>query len=1414
MKKLATAIISFASLLASCAPDPVQVQVLDLRFDARLKAEISYPGEDDVVPDSVITVTGKVIDPAATMVCRVNNEEFKVDGPSRGGQFAITDVPLKRGPNLIEIVASKGTVSSTVERRFIHDPAVSVKILEPTEGSEVRAGWISVKAIAPKDVDKVWINDQLVQRQGDFFITSRIEVQEGINVIAVRANIKGRRESFAVKVIKDTRPPVIEVLEPKNGSFTNNREVEFVGTVDDPKAKVFVDSLPAIVADGKFRAMVPLASNTNEIVVYAEDTFGNRSRKEKVRVDYDASRPQVSVLAPKPGELVRQLPLKVMVGSTKAPFSIQAILNGDETTMVERTFDVSPGEFAFAAEQLPDGNHKLAVKITDAAGNSDTINMTVATDTNPPVITVAGVEEGAQITETKPMIKVEDPNLDPASVVITLNGRPFKSGTPLSSRAGNSGPQNLVISAADRFGNLVEQKISFEVKLNPLERLLREWERAWTEDEKTRSRLVEPMIRDIDAAGKLKPILTRFNPLREDTTISPVRPANGHIMAAYDVLDRIWPDIYSAPEVKQYFEVNRDLARNGIYQDLFDALAGAHKAGTFEVLDILGLELSKPDRTGWSQLTDIALLLDVFVNYKDSRRLYSALYEMGTMDLDGNKQTTTEIYDLPLDFLMPFFNLPANEFEPMIDFQAKIVSEKNAHKFAPRLLYNLIEIRNGKSFASVSRAPLACMVDPKRGRPLEKLMVSWGAFINHYLKDPRALEITETALFVMRDSLDTDAMESLSWALRYEGIDDALEAVRVMAQADVFDKILTDVGKILTAKDIDGRPIPYSMLLAVNGFLEPHKDIPNATYLDVILDGVNRLLTKDANGKNSLEVVTDTFLDGLTAEQRKRMGDIFKYHTIDQKQRVLARPPKHPSDASRMLRLLNTANTPMNCGIPVAFTDHIITFNMPGVPIKFPTKNLAVSAFEASKDLSAGTAKRMAALYDTMRRLAKVGNLFCEPNILDKLVDDPEPIKAMLNDAPIESMFRMVQELAKRGDAPYLVDMLNSVYLSGAAGLNDPLMVVVFDEGIFENFVETLKAVRDTRLPSDPNKKALTVFLDGFANLLRKPPHKKDRIIKPWLNLLKKLVGTAENRKKLEQALVWVGGVLKDPPPGMNIRELDNYIGDLIACDEKGTLAREFSRFMDSDPKNGDFRNLVPYMNAYLSASSRLALSFNRLIAQWLESGAMVNGLRFIQQWVDIDARYNNVLQDSLAMVLRPDARDNAPADALVYGLTKTIVPAVKENRQKIRNVLAAENRPRLHKLMAYPFKTMQLNGTTSYLEQSLPAARKLYAAKEGRTGRSSMNAFVRAYRVLAEQKVWLAVMDAEVIAAERGYLDRRRDPNVLESFAKIMDRSLTRFKAEAAARPEMDSGRYASLHVEMPGWDQSAWDQAVSGAR
>ncbi len=1410
MKRRFWAALSVALMLYSCAPAPTKVQVLDLRFDARLKAEISHPEEDDVVADEVITVAGRVIDPAAQLTARVNNEEVPVNGPTRGGYFTLDDVRLHPGPNLVEVMATKGTVSSMVERRFTLDQEVSVKILEPVDGADVRALWIAVKAIAPKDVDKIWINDQPVQRQGDFFTTSRVQIQEGINVIAARADVKGRREAFAIRVIKDSRPPVLEVKTPADGSSVNNREVEVSGTLDDPKAKVFANGLPAAVEGKNFRVMVPLKSSSNVIDIYAQDSSGNRSATTSVRVNYDASRPQVSVISPRPGELVRQLPLKVTVGSTKSPFSIEAVLDDNPESQVQQTFQVSPGEFSFAAPDLADGNHKVTVKITDAAGNSDILNVQVSTDTNPPVVTVAGVEEGAQITETKPIVEVKDPNLDPASVLITLNGRPFRSGTPLSSRTGNSGPQELAVVASDRFGNRADFKVNFDIKLNPLERLLREWERAWNEDEKTRTRLVEPMMRDIEAAGKLKPILTRFNPLREDTSVSPVRPANGNLMAAYDVLESIWPDIYTSQEVKQYFEVNRDLARNGVYQEMFDALAGAHKAGTFEVLELLGLELSKPDKAGWSQLSDMTMILDVFVNYKDARRLYSAFYEMGNMDLDGDRKTNYEFFDLPLEFIAPFFNLPQKEFEAMIDFQAKVTVEKGAHKLAPRLLYNLIEMRNGKSFASVSRVPLACMVDPKKGRPLEKLMESWGSFMAHYLKDPNALEITETVLFVMRDSLDIDSMDSLSWALRYEGIDDALEAFRVMAQADLFDKILSDVGKILTAKDIDGRPLPYTILLGLNGFLEPHKDFPNATYLDVILDGVNRLLTKDAQGKNSLEVVTDTFLDGLKPEQRKRMGDLFKYHTINQKQRVLARPPQYPSDSTRMLRLLNTAYTPMNCGIPVAFTDVIITFNMPGIPIKFPTKNLAVSAFEASKDLSASTAKRMAGMYDTMRRLAGVGNLFCEPNILDKLVDDPEPIKAMLNDAPIESMFRMVQELAKRGDAPYLVDMLNSVYISGAAGLNDPLMVVLFDQGIFENFVETLRAVRDTRLPSDPNKKALTVFLDGFANLLRKPPHRKDRIIKPWLNIAKKLVGTTENRKKLERVLVWLGEVLKNPPEGMRIREIDNNFGDLVACDQKGTLAQEFARFMDADPKNGDFRNLVPYIRAYLTVPSNVALSFNGLIAEWLEKGTMVNGVRFIQQWVDIDARYNNVLSDSLAMVVRPDAKDNAQADALVYGLTKTIVPVVKENRLKIKKVLNPENRPRLHRLMAYIFKTMQMNGQTSYLEQALPAARKIFNAREPRTGRSAMNAFVRAYRVLAQQGVFLAMLDAEVVAAEKGYLSKDRDPNVLEAFARIMDRSLTKFTVKSASLDGMPVSKpYASLPAD--GWDQTVWDAAVA---
>jgi len=82
------------------------------------------------------------------------------------------------------------------------------------------------------------------------------------------------------------------------------------------------------------------------------------------------------------------------------------------------------------------------------------------TDTTPPVVSIAGVTEGTTYAApVTPTFSATDANL--ASVVATLNGAAFTSGTPVS----KNGTYSLVVTAKDKSNNTTTKTVGFTVAI-------------------------------------------------------------------------------------------------------------------------------------------------------------------------------------------------------------------------------------------------------------------------------------------------------------------------------------------------------------------------------------------------------------------------------------------------------------------------------------------------------------------------------------------------------------------------------------------------------------------------------------------------------------------------------------------------------------------------------------------------------------------------------------------------------------------------------------------------------------------------------------------------------------------------------------------------------------------------------------
>lgn len=159
-----------------------------------------------------------------------------------------------------------------------------------------------------------------------------------------------------------------------------------------------------------------------------------------------------------------------LVAGSAVPIVVKAIDSQSLVTRVEYSFGTSAWTtFALDSQAgslyrmslagIADGPLQILARAFDAAGNqSDIAVLNLVIDNTAPAIQVAGVADGATYpAAVTPVVTVQDAHLQ--STVVTLDGAPFVSGTPVTS----GGAHVLHIDALDVAGNASARSVSFQI---------------------------------------------------------------------------------------------------------------------------------------------------------------------------------------------------------------------------------------------------------------------------------------------------------------------------------------------------------------------------------------------------------------------------------------------------------------------------------------------------------------------------------------------------------------------------------------------------------------------------------------------------------------------------------------------------------------------------------------------------------------------------------------------------------------------------------------------------------------------------------------------------------------------------------------------------------------------------------------
>ncbi|MEM4728508.1 MAG: Ig-like domain-containing protein, partial [Thermoplasmata archaeon] len=330
--------------------------------------ELTSPADGAFLNQEMVSVTGQT-EPSA--VVRVNGIPAFVSGTT----FEAL-VSLSEGVNTI-LVSAKDSAGNSVERTitvYLDTSPPDLTVFTPRDALWTNQSRLLVTG-ATEQGASVTINGQSTNVVGTLFETY-LTLLEGPNTITTVATDAAGNSRVVTRVVYlDTRPPDLVLTSPADGLALASRVVTVAGSVDFG-AEVRVNGELVQVVDFVFTQTLAFPEDgTQRIVVSATDQAGNTVVLTRT-VSLDTTTPTIVLTFPDEGLKAKQR-LITVTGQTE-PFA-RVVINTETVVLVGRD-----GLFAVPVV-LEDGENRITVKSTDAAGNTVTESRVVLKE-KPPVV--------------------------------------------------------------------------------------------------------------------------------------------------------------------------------------------------------------------------------------------------------------------------------------------------------------------------------------------------------------------------------------------------------------------------------------------------------------------------------------------------------------------------------------------------------------------------------------------------------------------------------------------------------------------------------------------------------------------------------------------------------------------------------------------------------------------------------------------------------------------------------------------------------------------------------------------------------------------------------------------------------------------------------------------------------------------
>jgi len=357
------------------------------------------------------------------------------------GSFT-AEVDISEGDNsvLIECRDAVWNTATLLRTVTLDSAAPELIVTEPSTDFTTNASVVVIKGLTELNASMT-MNGQFI-RVNETEWTATVGLVEGENLFVFVAKDKaGNNRTATVRVVRDTTPPPLVIVSPKDNSVTNSSNIEVRG-IAEAGALVKVNGVLAVLVGAEFKAQVKIdKQGRNSVRVEAWDTLNNRAEMSII-VNLDTVPPELKMSSPQNNLLTNAKSVEIRGRTEK----------GAQLTINERPVlpDLN-GVFAVSMGLSDEGPNTFDVVARDPAGNVAQYILTVIRDTEL-VHSVTTPTEGTKVSSaTVLVIGAAEGNSTVSVNGKTVSLRPDK--TFISEVALVKGKNTITVEFRDKAGN-------------------------------------------------------------------------------------------------------------------------------------------------------------------------------------------------------------------------------------------------------------------------------------------------------------------------------------------------------------------------------------------------------------------------------------------------------------------------------------------------------------------------------------------------------------------------------------------------------------------------------------------------------------------------------------------------------------------------------------------------------------------------------------------------------------------------------------------------------------------------------------------------------------------------------------------------------------------------------------------------